>query len=197
MVPFDPTGDSTLSLRGPLASANRYRFSSKPIHEASGMYDYLYRWYIPYAQKWTSRDPLCAKPPASGSRSAKLVSLELNSSCFVRNSPLDLLDPFGLSPSSDHVDEVYSDCQSLADKYEGLAGGLTKWSKDTCKQLLGTVISDGKLVELICEQALDLPGDACRKVSIGLRAACWLAWKLGRGAAWWYDHAPAQFMEAI
>src|SRR6266511_1957472 len=54
---YDPFGN-TLSIAGPEASINRYRFSSKPIHEASGMYDYLYRWYVPELQRWLNRDPL-------------------------------------------------------------------------------------------------------------------------------------------
>jgi len=53
---YDPFGN-TLSASGPLASENRYRFSSKPIHELSGMYDYLYRWYVPSIQRWLNRDP--------------------------------------------------------------------------------------------------------------------------------------------
>lgn len=54
---YDPYGN-TLSERGPLASANRYRFSSKPIHLPSGMYDYLSRWYLPVYQRWITRDAI-------------------------------------------------------------------------------------------------------------------------------------------
>jgi len=54
---YDPFG-RTLSKSGPLADANRYQFSSKPLHDRSGLYDYLYRWYAPEIQRWLNRDPL-------------------------------------------------------------------------------------------------------------------------------------------
>jgi RHS repeat-associated protein len=54
---YDPFG-TTLSLSGPKAQINPYRFSSKPVHEVSGMYDYLYRWYVPELQRWLNPDPL-------------------------------------------------------------------------------------------------------------------------------------------
>jgi len=54
---FDPFG-RTLSKSGPLADANRYQFSSKPLHDRSGLYDYLYRWYAPEIQRWVNRDPI-------------------------------------------------------------------------------------------------------------------------------------------
>jgi len=54
---YDPFG-RTLSKSGPLADVNRYQFSSKPLHDRSGLYDYLYRWYAPEIQRWVNRDPL-------------------------------------------------------------------------------------------------------------------------------------------
>src|SRR5262249_5315321 len=54
---YDPYG-KTLSKGGTVADVNRYRFSSKPIHANSGMYDYLYRWYMPEQQRWLTRDPI-------------------------------------------------------------------------------------------------------------------------------------------
>jgi len=54
---YDPFG-STLSLSGPLASANVYRFSSKEWNANSGLYYYLYRFYDPNLQRWGNRDPL-------------------------------------------------------------------------------------------------------------------------------------------
>ncbi len=79
---YDPFGN-TLSIAGPEASINRYRFSSKPIHEASGMYDYLYRWYVPELQRWLNRDPL-----------GEFGGVNLY--VFVRNSSVVLVDPLGL-----------------------------------------------------------------------------------------------------
>ena len=54
---YDPFGN-TLSMSGPKASANLYRFSSQIIHEQSGLYGYLYRWYDPNLQRWLNRDPI-------------------------------------------------------------------------------------------------------------------------------------------
>ena len=53
---YDPFGN-TISSSGSLASANVYRFSSKEIHVASGMYYYGYRFYDPNLQRWLNRDP--------------------------------------------------------------------------------------------------------------------------------------------
>jgi RHS repeat-associated protein len=55
---YDPYGN-TLSLSGSLASANKYRFSSKEWNDNSGLYYYLYRFYDPNLQRWPNRDPLC------------------------------------------------------------------------------------------------------------------------------------------
>ena len=41
---YDSFG-STLSINGPKALINPYRFSSKPIHDLTGRYDFLRRWY--------------------------------------------------------------------------------------------------------------------------------------------------------
>lgn len=54
---YDPFGN-TLSLSGPLAEANLYRFSSKEIHPSSGCLYSLYRFYEPNSQRWLNRDPL-------------------------------------------------------------------------------------------------------------------------------------------
>jgi RHS repeat-associated protein len=79
---YDPYGRTTYS-SGTLASANVYRFSSKPIHANSGLYYYGYRFYWPELQRWMSRDPL-----------GELGSRNLYG--FYRNSPLQHVDPYGL-----------------------------------------------------------------------------------------------------
>jgi RHS repeat-associated protein len=78
---YDPYGNA-LSERGPLAAPNRYRFSSKPIHQATGLYDYLHRWYLPELQRWLRRDPLGLKGG-------------LNLYAFVQNGPTIFFDSFG------------------------------------------------------------------------------------------------------
>jgi RHS repeat-associated protein len=54
---YDAFGN-TLSLAGPLANANLYRFSSKEAHQNSGLVYYLYRYYDPNLQRWPNKDPL-------------------------------------------------------------------------------------------------------------------------------------------
>ena len=54
---YDPFGN-LIAMSGPLASANRYRFSSKEWNENEGLYYYGYRFYDPNLQRWPNRDPL-------------------------------------------------------------------------------------------------------------------------------------------
>jgi RHS repeat-associated protein len=54
---YDPFGN-TISSSGALASANVYRFSSKELIGALGLYYYGYRFYDPNLQRWLNRDPL-------------------------------------------------------------------------------------------------------------------------------------------
>jgi len=79
---YDPFGN-TLSLSGPLAEANTYRFSSKEIHPASGLYYFGARWYNPNLQRWMARDP------------AGMIDGP-NLYAFVRNGPTFLFDAWGM-----------------------------------------------------------------------------------------------------
>jgi RHS repeat-associated protein len=79
---YDPFGRTTSS-SGALASANLYRFSSKPIHANSGLYYYGYRFYWPEWQRWPNRDPI-------GENGG------INLYGFVRNRPVNAIDADGL-----------------------------------------------------------------------------------------------------
>jgi RHS repeat-associated protein len=68
---------------GNLATANRYRFSSKEVHSQSGMYYYGFRFYEPHLQRWVNRDPI-----------GEFGGVNLYGFC--RNSPTDRRDAFGL-----------------------------------------------------------------------------------------------------
>jgi len=57
---YDPYGN-LLAESGPLAGANKYRFSSQEWDSPAGLYYYLYRFYDPNLQRWVNRDPLCEK----------------------------------------------------------------------------------------------------------------------------------------
>lgn len=54
---YDPFGN-VLVKSGPLADANRYRFSSKEWNDTAGLYYYGFRFYDPNLQRWPNRDPL-------------------------------------------------------------------------------------------------------------------------------------------
>jgi len=101
---YDAFGN-TLSLAGPLANANLYRFSSKEAHQNSGLVYYLYRYYDPNLQRWPNRDPF-------GERGFMVIqfsnwsvilaetSLGANLYEMVDNSPIGKIDPIGLSGNS-------------------------------------------------------------------------------------------------
>jgi len=80
---YDSYGN-TLGLSGPLAGVNSYRFSSKEFHLNSGLYYYGYRFYAPNLQRWVNRDPIAEKGG-------------LNLYGFAGNTPLNLVDLFGLA----------------------------------------------------------------------------------------------------
>ena len=54
---YDPFGNM-LSMTGPLAGANRYRFSSKEWDDSAGLYYYGFRFYDPTLQRWPNKDPI-------------------------------------------------------------------------------------------------------------------------------------------
>src|SRR5579875_3248268 len=57
---YDSYGN-LLAESGPLAGANKYRFSSQEWDSPAGLYYYLYRFYDPNLQRWLNRDPLGEK----------------------------------------------------------------------------------------------------------------------------------------
>jgi RHS repeat-associated protein len=78
---YDPFG-RILSMTGPMADANTYRFSSKET--VAGLVYYLYRFYDASLQRWINRDPL----QEHGG---------YNLYTFAQNLPVSHFDPFGLS----------------------------------------------------------------------------------------------------
>ena len=93
---YDPFGN-TISSSGSLSAANVIRFSSKEIHVNSGMYYYGYRFYDPNLQRWINRDPINEEGfdlfdyPRAARR-----SYYGHDFAFLKNSPIDLVDLFGL-----------------------------------------------------------------------------------------------------
>ena len=89
------------SSSGPAAEANRYRFSTKPQERAAGLSYYGYRYYVPSHGRWLSRDPI----KENGG---------VNLQQFVYNSPLNYVDPNGLTgwelnnPNTPYMNPGYS-----------------------------------------------------------------------------------------
>jgi RHS repeat-associated protein len=89
------------SSSGPAAEANRYRFSTKPQERAAALSYYGYRYYAPSYGRWLSRDPI----EEDGG---------INLQQFVYNSPLNYVDPNGLTgwelnnPNTPYMNPGYS-----------------------------------------------------------------------------------------
>jgi RHS repeat-associated protein len=81
---YDPFGNA-LSMSGPLAAANSYRFASKEWNANTGFYYFGRRYYDPNSQRFVNRDPL-----------AENGGLNLYGYCG--NNPVSLVDNFGLWP---------------------------------------------------------------------------------------------------
>ncbi len=96
---YDPFGNM-LSQYGSLASANRYRFSSKEWDPNSGLYYYLYRFYDPNLQRWPNRDPLGEAGfellRHAGVKVTDKWDGDPNLYDFVANNPENSFDPLGL-----------------------------------------------------------------------------------------------------
>jgi RHS repeat-associated protein len=93
---YDPFGN-ILSMYGPLAEANLYRFSSKEYHPNSGLVYYLYRFYDPNLQRWINRDPLRESGfellrKSGGGRGSE----GLNLYAYIGNNGIGKIDAHGL-----------------------------------------------------------------------------------------------------
>ncbi len=72
-----------VSMSGPLAAANHYRFSSKEVDPLTGDYYFGFRFYSPNLQRWRNADPIG-------------LWGGFNRHDFVSNDPLYWMDPYGL-----------------------------------------------------------------------------------------------------
>ena len=81
---YDAFGQ-TLEASGARAAENPYRFSSKELHAASGLYDFGYRFYSAGLGRWINRDPI------SETGGVNLYAM-------VGNDPVNSVDAYGLAP---------------------------------------------------------------------------------------------------
>ena len=122
---YDPFGNF-LALSGSIVLVNPFWYSSKPIHWASGKYDFLYRWYYPILQRWPNRDPLgepgfeiLRRPNAYGMMrflggiAERAEGPDLYE--FVANDPIKLFDSLGLDMNNPV-------CQSLQTQFDFILG---------------------------------------------------------------------------
>jgi RHS repeat-associated protein len=144
---YDPFG-RTLGSVGAQASANPMRFSSKPLlvdraSESLSLYYYGYRFYEPQIQRWLNRDPL-------GDR-AFLQSVILrryvpgfviersdegaNLFRFARNTPVIVLDPFGLSCGAEN--NIWGGDWMIPDRPFGFDFGAACENHDNCYSRCG------------------------------------------------------------
>jgi RHS repeat-associated protein len=155
---YDPYGN-LLAKFGPLADANVYRFSSKEFHAPSGITLYEGRGYDANLQRWPNRDPL-GEPGFEVLRRAAETrrTLDPNLYAFLKNDPLNTVDPFGLIGLPTDIDSIsqsiwqairqglWDEALDLIDQEADLLGdnaeklrralkqmrGLDKWRKQMC-----------------------------------------------------------------
>jgi RHS repeat-associated protein len=96
---YDPFGNTVVNTD--TANQFAYRFSTKPIDIATGLYYYGYRYYDPMTGRWPSRDPI----EESGG---------INLYSFVINSPLGTVDQYGLMFNVSFLEKW------VADKIDGV-----------------------------------------------------------------------------
>lgn len=82
---YDPFGNM-LGMSGYMAGVNRFRFSSKELHESSGLYYFGYRFFDTSLQRWINQDPI-------GEEGG------VNLYGFALNDPVNLIDSDGLTAS--------------------------------------------------------------------------------------------------
>lgn len=126
---YDPYGNLTLA-GGDAAATNPFRFSTKYFDVETGLYYYGYRYYLPGLGRWASRDPIeelasdqvrrPERPTADVVRPRMRADEQAdeNPYNFSQNTPLNHVDPVGLSIWQDIVDTACRCCAASA-------GGLT------------------------------------------------------------------------
>jgi RHS repeat-associated protein len=88
---YDAFGKTMLAT-GPMAEGNKYRFSTKPVEEPSGLCYYGYRYYSPELGRWLSKDPINERGG-------------INLFVAVNNNVVNAVDVLGLDEFSDCMED--------------------------------------------------------------------------------------------
>jgi RHS repeat-associated protein len=108
---YDPFGNTTLT-SGTKADDFAYRFSTKPLDSATGLYYYGYRYYDPVTGRWPSRDPI---EEAGG----------INLYGFVGNDGLNSWDFLGFITHDEYLNELIKNLKNNIHK---------EWIRDQLKR---------------------------------------------------------------
>ena len=159
---YDAFG-KTLTATGEAAQTNKYRFSTKPIEDGSGLAFYGFRYFSPDLGRWTARDP---QAEAGG----------VNLYCSTSNNIVNSMDILGLSelnpisPERVKAYDTYEKCLKKCDEenelnvgeiiYETVigAGGGYLFTKDgKCrKRGFGKAALSGGLAGLAAAASADI-----------------------------------------
>jgi RHS repeat-associated protein len=157
---YDPYGN-ILSMYGPLAGANLYRFSSKEYHPNSGLVYYLYRFYDPDLQRWLNRDPLTeqgfeavlGEPPSEFHDLLKYGELIDGSSLYtyVGNNAIKRTDPDGrewwLLPFAIGAYGVEAACDACGNAAYNVQAAKYAW--DAYFNALGKIEKNMEMIQMI------------------------------------------------
>jgi RHS repeat-associated protein len=145
-----------IKLAGPLDTANRYWFSSKEYINQANIYYYGFRFYEPNLSRWLNRDPI-----------GEVGGINLYE--FVRNRPVNGIDPFGLttyvsdSPLADNTSGTYGPYSQTVDDGNSAVLPAVPWLTDQ-----GIQTADWDLAAMIApflpeSEAGDMLQNALRK----------------------------------